>query len=406
MQRRLIIIGSIITGIGIISVGIFLYQGNHRQEVVNNPTIQPVDNAFSQGLSQGSCQDNGTVEFTHLPMDLEDIGVIQPYGIMVGDHVIPTSHGYVTPTIFHSERDQYAVYAIADGYIVNISHRGEGVADDRNPDRIVDEYQIYFEHSCTVYSYYDLLTALSPDLTEAVGQLTGFESQLVRIPVKAGQLVGRIGGQTLDFAVWNFEKTPDYFVNPQSYEEDRPYLDDMFKYFVEPLKTQLLVKAARVVEPVSGKVNYDVAEKLVGGWFKEGSGGFQGQDSSQYWVGHLAIAYDYIDPTSIKFSIGNYDGSPAQFGINGNAPDPVTIGVDSGPIKYELMMGNIVNSETSEYCTFDYPLANPKFIIEGSVQGTVLLQMTAADRLMLELFPNKTADQVTDFTVAAQMYTR
>lgn len=339
-------------------------------------------------------------------MDLEDIGVIQPYGIMVGDHVIPTSHGYVTPVIFHSERDKYAVYAIADGYIVNISHRGEGVTDDRNPDRIVDEYQIYFEHSCTFYSYYDLLTSLSPDLTEAVGQLTGFESQPVRIPVKAGQLVGRIGGQTLDFAVWNFEKTPDYFVNPQSYEEDRPYLDDMFTYFVEPLKTQLLVKAARAVAPVSGKVNYDVAGKLVGGWFKEGSGGFQGQDSSQYWADHLAIAYDYIDPTSIKFSIGNYDGSPAQFGIKGNAPDPATIGVDSGPIQYELMMGNIVNGETSEKYTFDYPLAHPKFITEGPVLGTVLLQLMTADTLQVEVFPNKTADQVTDFTDAAQMYTR
>lgn len=64
---------------------------------------------------------------------------------------------------------------------------------------------MYFEHSCTFYSYYDLLTSLSPEIKAEVGELIGFQNKQVRIPVKAGQLVGRIGGQTVDFAVWETE---------------------------------------------------------------------------------------------------------------------------------------------------------------------------------------------------------
>lgn len=73
------------------------------------------NNPFNQRYSQGKCQKEGTVTFTHPPMKIEDIGRIDPYGIMVDAHVIPTSHGYFSPTVFNSPRDTYPVYAIADG---------------------------------------------------------------------------------------------------------------------------------------------------------------------------------------------------------------------------------------------------------------------------------------------------
>ncbi len=245
-----------------------------------------------------------------------------------------------------------------------------------------------------------------------MGKLQGFESKTVRIPVKSGQLVGRVGGQTVDFAVWNFENPPNYFVNPKSYEEDRPYLDDMFKYFTQPLRSQLLTKAARVVEPRSGKVNYDIPGKLVGGWFREGSGDFNGPPGIQmtadrrYWDGHLAIVYDYIDPTSIKFSIGNYNGRATQFGIRDNSPDPATVGIDSGVVKYELITGGYINGDTGQSWMLSPSITNPQFKTNGPVQGTVLLQLIAPDRLKLELFPNKTASQVTNFDSSTQIYTR
>lgn len=381
----------------VVVVGFFgfqIFKNNTSQETFELKDISGKNNPFNQRYSQGKCEGEGTVIFTHLPMNIEDIGEVLPYGVMVDAHVIPTSHGYIGPADYQSKRDAYPVYAIADGVIVNVSHRGQFIGD--NNDKVTDEYQMYFEHSCTFYSYYDLLTSLAPEIEAEVGKLTSFRQKQVRIPVKAGQLVGRIGGQTVDFAVWNFEKEPAYFVNPKSYagDEDRFYLDDMFEYFEESVKIQLLAKNKRVMEPRSGTVAYDKEGKLVGNWFREGSGGFNGDQSKReepgyrYWAGHLSISYDYIDPSKIKFSIGNFEGKSVQFSIVGNSPDPATIGVESGIIKYELL--STVAQQTPG----------------GSHQGTVLLQLIEPAKLKLELFPGKLKDQVFGFSENTQVYER
>lgn len=357
--------------------------------------IKGQNNPFNQRYSQGKCEGEGTTTFTYSPMKIEDIGEILPYGIMIDGHVMPTSHGYFYPALFNSPRDAYPVFAIADGVIVNVSHRGVFIGD--NPrDAVTDEYQMYFEHSCTFYTYYDLLTSLSPEIEKEVGKLTGFESKEVRIPVKAGQMVGRIGGQTVDFAVWNFEKEPAYFANPKSYagDENRFYLEDMFVHFQELLRSQLLAKNKRTVEPRSGKVAYDIVGKIVGNWFREGSNGFMGLGGeksgteNRYWDGHLSISYDFVEPTQIKFSIGNFKGKAAQFSIVGNSPDPATIGVESGLIKYELL--STISSD-----------APP-----GYFKGTVLLQLIEPSKLKLETFPDQRSDQVNGFTNSALIYER
>lgn len=392
----LVLIVFVVSALGFF--GLQLFKKNSPVKNILTTEVKKVSgksNPFNERYSQGKCEGEGTINFAHSPMKLEDISEILPYGIMTDGHVIPTSHGYFYPAQFNSPRDKYPVYAIADGVIVKISHRGAFVGD--NPrDAVTDEYQMYFEHSCSFYSYYDLLTSLSPELEKEVGKMTGFENKGVRIPVKAGQLVGRIGGQTVDFGVWNFEKEPSFFVNPKSYagDEDRFYLDDMFAYFQEPLKSQLLAKAKRTVEPRSGRVDYDIEGKLVGNWFREGSGGFQGLNSSErksgdrYWDGHLSISYDFIDPTQIKFSIGNFEGKAAQFSIVGNSPDPATIGVESGLIKYELL--STVSSDKPP----------------GYFKGTVLLQLMDKAKLKLELFPGKKAEDVSGFTSYALLYER
>lgn len=387
----IIIIALILLVLGYVTFKPFLKKAIQEiPQQISTILVSNKTNPFTERYHYGStCEGkSGTVEFTHSPMNIEDIGVIEPYGIMVDAHVIPTSHGYISPIIFRSERDKYPVYAIADGVIVNVSHRGESIGDNVRIDT-TDEYQMYFEHSCTFYSYYDLLTSLAPEIQAEVGKLTGFENKNVRIPVKAGQLVGRIGGQTVDFAVWNFEKEPAYFANPKSYkgDEDRFYLDDMFAYFKEPIKSELLAKAKRTAPPRSGKVDYDIEGKLVGNWFKEGSNGFVGPEGIQqtagrrYWDGHLSISYDYVDPTKIIFSIGNFEGKAAQFNVVGNNPDPATIGVNDGIIKYELESFNVF-------------------------KGTVLLQLLEKSKLKVETFPGKRKDEVTGFTSNALIYER
>jgi len=385
-------------------------QGSTQKQILSTKA-NPKKNPYSQ-YSQGKCKGSGPVEFTYSPMKPEDIGTVQPYGIMVGAHVLPTDHGYFAPKVFNSPRDAYPVYAIADGYIIRASHRSGSVGD--GPKREHDEYQLLFEHTCTFYTYYDLLTSLVGDVAEKVGKLEGFENKDVRIPVKAGQEIGRIGGQTVDFGVWNFELEPAKVANPDSYKDhmDRLYLDDMYKYFAEPLKSQLLTLSARVVEPKSGTIHYDSDGRLVGNWFREGTNGFTGlleksaQVGNRYWDGHLTIAYDYIDPTSIKFSIGNYQGEAAQFAVKGNAPDPKDVSVDSGLIKYELQQAGYINGDTGAQWQFASPIANPRLQTIAVVKGTVLVQMTDDSSLKLELFPGKSAGETTGFSNEARIYKR
>ena len=102
MKRIVMIILAVVLLIGI---GIALYKkSQHAQTVplqnsqgstqkqISSTKENPKQNPYSQ-YSQGKCKGSGPVEFTYSPMRPEDVGSVQPYGIMVGAHVIPTDHG-------------------------------------------------------------------------------------------------------------------------------------------------------------------------------------------------------------------------------------------------------------------------------------------------------------------------
>src|SRR5260370_1170180 len=63
------------------------------------------------------------------------------------------------------------------------------------------EYQLFFSVSCTEFYYYDLVTSLTPTLERVLADHPTKQTQVksvagLNIPVKAGELIGRIGGQT------------------------------------------------------------------------------------------------------------------------------------------------------------------------------------------------------------------
>src|SRR3989344_4341526 len=259
-------------------------------------------------LSAGRCEGTDKPKLTHLPMDMEDFAFIIPYGMTAGGHVTPIDHQYFTPTVFRSPRDTYEVRAMADARLVDI---GERTTDKGT------EYRLIFAMSCKLFYYYDLVTSLTPELKQAYVQ------RRVNIPIKAGQVIGRIGGQTLDFAVWDMDMRLTGFVVPEHYDAEmwKIHTVDPLIYYTEDLKKEALSKYIRTAEPVSGKIDYDIDGMLVGNWFVEGSGGYIPQDKQgggEYWKGHLSLAYDHYDPTSIVVSIGDYGGEAMQFGVRGN----------------------------------------------------------------------------------------
>jgi len=349
---------------------------------------------------QGSkdCRGEGTVMFDRLPMDEEDYKSYIPYGLMINSHVTPIDHSYFAPADYNSPRDAYEVYAIADGEIVEISHRAEN-----------DEYRIVIQYTCTFFSYFDLITSLDDEIYSlAKEDLESKGSWYGVIPITSGQLVGRIGGQTLDFGVYNDDVVLG-FINPESYEYEswKIHTDDPFLYFEEPTLLILKNKNQRKVEPLSGKIDYDIEGKLIGNWFLEGTNGYRGSDQNPtYYFGHLSIVYNHLDPERIIISTGNYGGEPLQATVAGNSPDPAKLDLNSGIIKYELVQFSYNISATGKMWDRK-SLADGVEIIEGSEKfGVLLCQVLENDKLKVEIFKNKTHSQVTGFTDSASIYER
>lgn len=345
------------------------------------------------------CQGSGPGTLTRLPMDESDFAFILPYGLMVGGHVTPIDHQYFSPTIFDSPRDTYPVYAMADANLVDVQPR----TNNRGT-----EYRLVFTISCTFFYYYDLVTSLAPEVKAILGQ-DGRSNQT--LAVKAGQLIGRIGGQTLDFAVWDTTKPLKGFIVPENYigENWKIFTADPLDYYSPDLKTKVLAKYLRSVEPLSGKIDYDVDGKLIGNWFEEGSGGYRDFDNKRedYWYGHLAIAPDYLDPTALIFSIGSWNGGEAkQFAVSPGFADPALVGVDSGLIKYDLLHQNYIepNGQLWSGKSLSKDL---KVKTAGAPQeGCALLQMMQERKLKVETFAKRSCGTLSAFTDQAKIYNR
>ena len=117
--------------------------------------------------------------------------------------------------------------------------------------------------------------------------------------------------------VENDDLTLTGFIDPAQYtaaEAWKTHMADLFQYTREPLKSQLLALDERDATPQWGKIGYDVDGKLVGSWFRVGTGGYAGMSNMRegYWVGHLSLVYDGNDPGQIIVSLGDYQGSPMQ----------------------------------------------------------------------------------------------
>ena len=379
--------------------------------------VQSEKNIPQQSFPLGGCK-NEPVTFRISPLRLEDIQYIEPMGAMRGEHVTPTDHQYWRPPPWSEDPRPREVFAPAEGIITNIQRLH--FQPDPNAPPTATDYRLEIEHSCTISTVFIHITELSEKIEEELGEIpaTGYYSAgAIRIPVNEGEVIGTIYGTggfhdiyQIDFNVVNKEIKLN-FVNPSSYEGDpwKIHIDEPFKYFNKELRQQLLAKNLRSVEPLGGKIDYDVDGRLVGNWFKEGTGGYSANDlAGRYWIGHLTFAYNDIDPEHIMVSMGDFEeGKTGQFGVKGNKPDPADVSVATGIIKYELVR-------------FDYYLGNSnqrwdrrsfannikERNTDNNVEGVMLVQMIKTRKIKFETFPGKTASQVSDFTENAKIYER
>lgn len=397
------------------------FQNGHEQNQQSD-SHGLADKDLAKMWSNGKCEGKGSAILKTSPINVNNLELIFPMGKMANAHVTPTDHQYWIPTGAKSlggltdEPEKYEIFAPADGYIVSVEHSTQAITEgSKQPPQ--DDYRIIFEHSCTFYSLLIHINKVSKTILDQItfkqdSSAAGHSSGFGRVKVKAGQMIGKSGAHQFDFAVVNTEVTLPGFVKPESYSAEpwKVHTVDAFDYFDKPLKSQLIVKSVRTIPPLGGKIDYDVDGKLIGNWFREGSGGYFGNitdrgASGRYWDSHLSIVYDPIDPTKITVSTGNFNRSSAQFAVLGNSPDPKDVDEKSGVIKYELVERDyqIGSGEIWNERTFD---KNLKFKAGSEIRGVALFQVMPDQKIKVEFFPGKIASQVSTFTSKVQTYER
>jgi hypothetical protein len=384
-------------------------------------TATGCDKSQIQANGRGSsvCQGKGPGTITASPIALADIAYIQPMGLMIGGHVTPIDHGYFYVKGATANPPQQApVYAPMDGNISAVSRTVRdsvpAATSDQTAPATFDDYAVTIEATCTFrVRFSNMVRFAGTLLRDKVGQLAGNQSATPNYFVKAGELIGYTGLTTRGIDVWveNDDTTLTGFVNPAQYtaaEVWKTHMADLFDYTKEPLKSQLLALDERDATPRWGKVDYDIDGKLVGNWFRVGSGAYAGlqRGGQGYWDGHLAVVYDGNDPGQIDISFGNYQGNAQQFAVIGNSPDPAKVDLTTGLIKYELGQIERYSADTGRAWDTETYLPHIRTRAASSVVGTVLMQLVDKRSLKMQIFSGKRAAEVSGFDSGALIYER
>ena len=359
------------------------------------------------------CIEDRAVRFTSSFYPSELITAIIPMGKVApgSGHVTPTDHLYIHRDPPQGE-DQDYVLAPADGIIVNIQRFPEDqplIAGDWSSPNVPD-HRVVIMHSCSLFTIFIHLGEFTEAIAEQTGEipLNGNWSFGASPPIelKSGQPIAIFGGDSNDWSVHDADKTLTGFVVPEHYEveEWKIHTVDPFQFYDEPMKSELLSKAIREVEPIAGKIDYDIEGTISGNWFLDGTVDYSGNapmDTPRYWEGHLYIGYGYIDPTQIRISIGFDTGinkdlcniCRGAYGVRGNQPDPNTVNSDSGIIKYELMS----REENSRWIREQ---------VGDTSLGTFLVQHLGDQTIRIEVIADQNPDEVSGFSEDARIYRR
>jgi hypothetical protein len=295
----------------------------------------------------------GSASFTVAPLDVTtDVTAIIPLGnLNPPGHTFPTDHMYfyytgvaITTADPISSPNPHAcdggcpVHAIADGYLSEI------VTDIENG---VVQYKVTFTYTDTFASYFDHVITLDPSIAAQAGSLPPTGTTCEWIPVKAGQVIGSVGGvggeNALDLGVTNLQIAQP-FITPSHYSYGI-YSDAPLKYYVEPLRSTLYAMVERTTPDYLGSSEkdgifcFDVPNTIQGNWAAQGSDSLW--TNSDTWDQELSIAYDPVYANQIRITFGGMNGTKS-FGLIGSwmvqpgAAAPASITVGSGAYGYQI----------------------------------------------------------------------
>ena len=363
--------------------------------------------------SRQQCDGSGGRMLSQYPFAPEDINFIYPLGALTQAHITPVSHNYIYP-----KRDVVAdVFSPVDGYVVKMSNRNatELASDSVSASTAEQGAEIHYiiEASCDFYVVLDHVTEPPEPFLSAVGDTF---NAWVRIPVKAGDLLGRQhDGNKVDLSVVDLTRgeTSGFVIN-ESYhsgEYGEPYKlfeQDSFEYLTEPLLSEVEAKSLRTETPRGGTFTYDVDGTAMGNWFQEGTGGYAGDIEMvffNYFAGHLALVPDALNPDELRISIGDgFKGESwgSHWGVTGNQPDFREVTPSTGPTAFGL--------QSLDACDPAYAV-NPKAPeyyerCPSAEVGTLLVELLDDRTIRVEAFFGSPPEGSLTFSDAARIYVR
>ncbi len=339
---------------------------------------------------------NGEPELAALPLDESSFSAILPLGSLGPvSHTFPTEHHYlVLPPDPDDEEKALVVpvYAMQDGWIVevdSVEHQPAGFTDYDVTLGVCSQFSVQYGH----------MSALSPELLEALGSPDRCESYVVdnqtykrckyraKVPVSAGQLIGRAGGNpgqmALDLGAKDYRYEQNQFVNQGRYRADASYAIyavSPFAYLPADLRAQVDPKmgwwdgvSRRTAPPIYGEIAYDVAGTAMGNWFREGKPFFPEEP-------HLALAKDNVDPSVYAISAGSSLGALAGYVVRFTPQHTGTV--------------NRAFEEISDSAVYCYPTEQDG---TSTPVGRVLLRLDDATTLEAEFQEGRSCDQAPAF---------
>jgi hypothetical protein len=299
---------------------------------------------------------NEPSSFTYSPIDISKIsfllslGWIQPVG-----HTIPTDHVY----FWYANTTSLPVYAPAPGKVEKILNVPvNGIKEVKTWFRVNEKFSYYLDH-----------IVLDPSIQEGS-------------TIKAGQQVGTTGiGSSIDLGAIDETLTLTGFANPARYAGQTLHCGKPFTYFTDALKTQLYPLVDREGSDKDGRIDIDVAGRLVGTWFLDGSTLYM--DGPDGWDKELSFAFDIQHPATVLISIGGTIGLTGKWVYPSGPPAPSQVTVATGKVAYRLY-GSLQNFAPN---------------------GLMIVQMMDDTHIKVEVFPGSIATDAA-FDANAKIYAR
>lgn len=355
-----------------------------------------------------NCENKDSVAFTSSPVPIEQLGQIEPMGKVEDGHVTPTDHMYVGPLNSQAADNTTDVVMPADGRVIMVAAMPTQYIGDKAQQTAPEDHRIIVSYSCKLFSIFIHVHKLSPKLQAEVGTLAPNTQKNLSLSLKAGEKIGYIGGNPVDWTMLDTSKKLTGFITPSLYSGEawKIHTIDPFPLFTGELKQKLIAKSLRSSEPYGGKIDYDQAGKLVGNWFKAGTNGYSGKSMDRYYDGHLSIAPDYIDTKTTIVSLGNWEGKAHQFAVKDPSATPDKVSKQTGKVKYQLVKRSYMQPNGQPWTGSGLVKGITLNAASSQPVGTIMFEVMDGNKLKVESFPNKALGEVTEFTPAAQIFER